>query len=230
MGSMAAYSDQPAEEILRTRLARGEIDEATYRVLAAALQASRPRRPWRPAWFWAAGIVAAVVLLVGVVGPMIANGATLGYVPGISPCNVPALSGTVVNVTLWDMMGGGTMNGGMMGGRMMAVSASPESVPAGEVSFRVVNQGGMLHELVVLPLAAGQAIGTRARPIGYDGKVSETGSLGEASKSCGQGAGNGIAPGATSWVMLQLQPGRYELICNLQGHYAMGMYTELDVS
>jgi len=120
------------------------------------------------------------------------------------------------------------MNGGMMAGRMMAVSASPSSVPAGEVSFRVVNQGGMLHEFVVLPLAAGQTIG--ARPIGYDGKVSETGSLGEASTSCGQGAGNGIAPGATSWVTLQLPPGRYELICNLQGHYAMGMYTELDVS
>jgi uncharacterized cupredoxin-like copper-binding protein len=222
------YSDQPAEEILRTRLARGEIEEATYRGLAAALQASRPGRPWRPAWFWAAGIVAAVVLLVGVVGPMIATGATLGYVPGISPCNVPALSGTVVNVTLWDMMGGGMMNGGMMSGRMMAVSDSPSSVPAGEVPLRVVNQGGMLHELVVLPLAAGQAIGTRA--VGYDGKVSETGSLGEASTSCGQGAGNGIAPSATSWVTLKLQPGRYELICNLQGHYAMGMYAELDVS
>jgi uncharacterized cupredoxin-like copper-binding protein len=225
---MSPYSNQSAEEILRTRLARGEIDEATYRGLAAALQASRPKRPWQPAWFWAGGIVAAVVLLAGVVGPMIANGATLGYVPGISPCNVPALSGTVVNVTLWDMMGGGMMNGGMMSGRMMAVSASPSSVPAGEVSFRVVNQGGMLHELVVLQLAAGQAIG--ARPIGYDGKVSEAGSLGEASRSCGQGAGNGIAPGATSWVTLKLQPGRYELICNLQGHYAMGMYRELDVS
>ena len=220
---MSPYSDQPAEEILRTRLARGEIDEATYRRLAAALQASGPGGPWPPARIWAAGIVAAVVLLVGVVGPMIATGATLGYVPGISPCNVPALSGTAVNVTLWDMMGGG-----MMGGRMMAVSASPSTVPAGEVSFRVVNQGGMVHELVVLPLAAGHAIG--ARPVGYDGKVNETGSLGEASRTCGQGAGNGIAPGATSWVTLQLQPGRYELICNLPGHYAMGMYTEQDVS
>jgi len=130
---MSPYSNQSAEEILRTRLARGEIDEATYRGLAAALRASRPGRPWRPAWFWAGGIVAAVVLLAGVVGPMIVNEAMLGYVPGISPCNVPALSGTVVNVTLWDMMGGGMMNGGMMAGRMMAVSASPSSVPAGEV-------------------------------------------------------------------------------------------------
>ena len=227
MELMPPYSNQTAEEILRTRLARGEIDEAAYRGLAAVLQTSRPVRPWRPAWFWAAGIVAALVLIVGVVGPMIATGATLGYVPGISRCNVPALSGSVVNVTLWDMMGGGMMNGGMMG-RMMAVSASSSSVPAGEVSFRVVNQGDMVHEFLVLPLAAGQAIG--ARPIGYDGKVMETGSLAEASKSCGQGAGNGIAPGATSWVTLQLQPGRYELICNLQGHYAMGMYTELDVT
>ncbi len=59
--------------------------------------------------------------------------------------------------------------------------------------------------------------------------MSEAGSLGEASRSCGEGAGDGIAPGAASWVTLHLAAGRYELICNLPGHYAMGMFTELDV-
>jgi len=62
-----------------------------------------------------------------------------------------------------------------------------------------------------------------------DGRVSEEGSLGEASSSCGEGPGDGIAPGAASWVSLELAPRRYELICNLPGHYAMGMFTELDV-
>jgi hypothetical protein len=32
-----------------------------------------------------------------------------------------------------------------------------------------------------------------------------------------------------SWVTLHLAPGRYELICNLPGHYAAGMFAELDV-
>lgn len=127
------------------------------------------------------------------------------------------------------MMGGGPIGGsGMMADGMMTVSISPSVAPAGEVSFRVVNAGGMIHEFLVLPLPARQAIG--ARPVGFDGKVSETGSVSEASKSCGEGAGDGIVPGATGWVTLQLQAGRYELICNLPGHYAMGMYTELDVT
>lgn len=59
--------------------------------------------------------------------------------------------------------------------------------------------------------------------------MSEAGSLGEASMSCGEGPGDGIAPGAESWVTLHLARGRYELICNLPFHYAMGMFTELDV-
>ena len=41
---------------------------------------------------------------------------------------------------------------------------------------------------------------------------------------------DGIAPGAAGWVTLHLDPGRYELICNLPGHYAAGMYAELDVT
>lgn len=135
-------------------------------------------------------------------------------------CNPPALPGQPVNVVLSDM-------GGMMGGaRMMNVTASPSSVTSGEVPFRVWNAGMMVHELVVLPLPPG---GAGTRPVGSDGRVSEAASLGEASRTCGAGAGDGIAPGATSWATLHLDPGRYELICNLPGHYAAGMFTELDV-
>jgi Sulfocyanin (SoxE) domain len=77
-----------------------------------------------------------------------------------------------------------------------------------------------------MPLPAG---GMGRRPVGADGRVSEEGSLGEASRSCGDWAGEGIAPGAASWVSLDLPTGRYELICNLPGHYAMGMFTGLNV-
>jgi uncharacterized cupredoxin-like copper-binding protein len=60
--------------------------------------------------------------------------------------------------------------------------------------------------------------------------VDETGSLAEASSACGTDSGDGIPPGSASWVTLHLDPGRYELICNLPGHYARAMFTELDVS
>ena len=46
----------------------------------------------------------------------------------------------------------------------------------------------------------------------------------------GQGAGQGIRPGSSGWVTLTLAPGHYELVCNLPGHYAAGMHTELTAS
>ncbi len=147
-------------------------------------------------------------------------------------CHVPALPGNVVNVALMSMGGpmarhGGPMMGDWAGGAMR-VRADRTNVPAGTVSFRVVNAGSLVHELVVLPLAPGAHAGER--PVGTDGRVDETGSLGEASRTCGKGAGDGIEPGSVGWVTLELPAGNYELVCNLPGHYSAGMYTELDVA
>lgn len=183
------------------------------------------------------GVVLITVGLVGIIGSAWAFAARSNDGPGMRPwgpfggarggptCGAPALPGQTVHVILSDM--GGAMGPGMMGSRgMLSVSASPSVVAAGDVSFRVWNAGRMVHELVVLPLSPGGA-GTRS--IGSDDRVSEVGSLGEASRSCGEGTGDGIAPGAASWVTLHLAAGRYELICNLPGHYGMGMFTELNV-
>jgi hypothetical protein len=65
---------------------------------------------------------------------------------------------------------------------------------------------------------------------GSDGKVDETGSLGEASASCAGGAGDGITAHSVGWTTITLQPGRHELVCNLPNHYTDGMYQELDVT
>jgi hypothetical protein len=98
--------------------------------------------------------------------------AHLGGVRGSPTCNPPALPGQTVDVVLSDM--GGMMSGGMMSGaRIMNVAASPSSIPAGDVSFRVWNAGMIVHELVVLPLPAG---GSGTRAVGSDGRVSEAGS------------------------------------------------------
>ena len=87
--------------------------------------------------------------------------------------------------------------------------------------------GWRTHELVVLPLPAGSAAGQRVP--GPDGKVDETGSLGEASANCAAGAGDGVPAGAVSWLTLTLPPGHYELVCNLTNHYADGMHQEFTV-
>lgn len=149
---------------------------------------------------------------------------------GMAPsgqCSAPGLAGEVVDVTLTNMGAGAMMRGSTTGG-MMRVLVDRHQVAAGLVSLRVANTGSLVHELVVLPLAAGQQVGDRA--VGTDNRIDETGSVGEASRTCAAGAGDGIDPGALGWVTLNLSAGRYELFCNLAGHYAAGMYTELTVS
>ena len=124
-------------------------------------------------------------------------------------------------------MMGGPMMGGAARTTMMQVLVTPSTAPAGTVSLRVTNTGVMTHELVVLPLPDGQAVGDRA--VGTDGRVDETGSLGEVSRTCGAGSGDGLASGSAGWTSLQLTAGRYELVCNLTGHYAAGMFALLTV-
>ena len=145
-------------------------------------------------------------------------------------CTVPNLPGTVVNVSVTDMGGpmmrGAGMGGGVRGG-MMRLTADASAVAHGTVSFVATNLGSINHELVILPLPDNQIVGTR--PQSGDGKVDETASIGEASNTCGPGTGDGIAPATSSWTTVTVTPGRYELVCNLPGHYAAGMYTQLTV-
>ena len=141
----------------------------------------------------------------------------------VDTCTPPTnLPGSTINVAVFDM--------GMMMRRAnrMGLSAFPSTVPQGKVNFLVTNMGMRTHEVVVLPLAEGQAVGTRI--VGSDGKVDETGSLGEASNNCGSGSGEGIISGSRGWVTLNLSPGRYELLCNLPNHYSAGMYQEIIVT
>jgi uncharacterized cupredoxin-like copper-binding protein len=157
--------------------------------------------------------------------------------PLASSCRTPSLSGTVVNVALTNMggpmmdQGNGMMSGrgnGIMSGGAMRLTTDHSTIAHGDVSFLAANFGSRSHEMVILRLSDSQIAGTRL--IGDDGKIDEAGSLGEASNTCGAGAGQGIVPGASSWVTVNLAPGRYELVCNLRGHYAAGMYSELTVS
>lgn len=139
------------------------------------------------------------------------------------------VAGSVVEVVAMDMRGRGMMGrvGGYMPGAMF-LRADRVDVPSGVVTLRLYNAGTVIHELVVLPLADGQQIGRLS--VGDGGQVDESASLGEASRSGGEGSGAGIEPGAAGWVTLKLAPGRYEIVCNIKGHYAAGMYTLLVVT
>jgi uncharacterized cupredoxin-like copper-binding protein len=120
------------------------------------------------------------------------------------------------------------MGMGMRSAGRMGLSAFPSTISQGKVNILVTNMGMRTHELVVLPLGQGQSVGTRV--VNADGRVDETGSLGEASKNCGAGSGDGILAGSRGWVTLNLAQGRYELVCNLPNHYSAGMYQEFTVT
>jgi uncharacterized cupredoxin-like copper-binding protein len=152
-----------------------------------------------------------------------------GYRSSARSCRPPAdLPGTRVSVLLGDA-GMSRMTGGVAPtGAHMMLHAWPGRVPAGDVSLAVANRGWRTHELVVLPLAPGAPAGRR--PVGPDGRVSEQGSLGEASRSCGADGGEGIRAGSAGWTTIRLRAGRYELVCNLRHHYADGMHQALVVS
>ncbi|MFI9081202.1 sulfocyanin-like copper-binding protein [Streptomyces sioyaensis] len=200
------------------------------------------RTDWPRGMWLAVGAVAALVLGIATTLLLAATGGFRGGGPATwrgaaVQCSAPSLKGHVVEVTVGDMgpgmMGrpdGGVPNGGPGGHGlgMLWLRATPRAVPAGVVSLRVVNAGVLPHEVVVLPLPAGQTVGERLT--GVDGRVDEAGSVGEASRSCRAGTGDGIVPGAAAWTTVKLQPGRYELVCNFPGHYGAGMYAELDVT
>lgn len=172
-------------------------------------------------------LTALSLVAIAVVGSFVHPGGTR-FISRAARCAAPDLPGPVVSVSLTNM-GGPMMRlpNGMMGGAMrMTVDRS--TVAHGTVSFLVTNGGTVSHELVVLPLPDNQIPGTRQ--LGGDGTIDESGSLGEASNTCAEGTGQGILPGTSSWVTLTLPPGRYELVCNLPGHYAAGMYTQLTVT
>jgi len=141
----------------------------------------------------------------------------------VSHCGPTNPRGTVVHVTLSDH-GGAMMGAGNL--TMVSLVSSPTVASSGSVTFVATNVGALNHEFLVLP-ASPDGVGTR--PVGTDGRIDESSSLGEASTSCGQGVGQGISPGTSSWVTVQLAPGNYELLCDIPWHYANGMFATFDV-
>ncbi len=174
------------------------------------------------------------LLLVGCAS---ANGHSgVGMMNGVSQyhssaltCSAPdSLPGRTVQVTVADIGMTQMMGGTAPKSAHMMLRATPSTEPAGQISLVVSNIGWRTHEVVILPLAEGAAVG-QLTPSSV-GKVSEAGSLGEASSSCARGPGTGVKSGTVGWVTMTLAPGRYELLCNLANHYADGMHRLLVIT
>jgi len=96
-----------------------------------------------------------------------------------------------------------------------AVKADPGTVKAGHNVFAIRNRASMMHELVV--------IRTDLAPnaLSIDGgKAKEEGSVGSVAN---------ISAGVSRKLVLELPAGHYVLICNVPGHYQLGMRAALTV-
>ncbi len=143
--------------------------------------------------------------------------------------SVPAFADATVKVSLRDM--GGTMDmsqnlglgmgmKGDMSKGMMSVSVDQASVPAGKVTFEVVNESKETqHEMLVAPVAS---LDAKLPFVEAEMRVDEeaSGDLGEVSE---------LDPGKSGSLTLDLKPGLYILYCNIPGHYMSGMWTTLEV-
>ena len=99
-----------------------------------------------------------------------------------------------------------------------SISLDPTEVAAGEVKFTITNEGPNTHEFVVVKTD------TAPGDLPVDGElVNEDGIdvIGEAED---------IAPSTSSELVLTLEAGQYAIICNIEGHYAQGMYAGLTVT
>jgi uncharacterized cupredoxin-like copper-binding protein len=101
------------------------------------------------------------------------------------------------------------------------IMSSIVTVPAGAVSFDVHNRGPSTHEFVVFETAQP----ADRMPLGADGlTIDEDSSL---LRHAGEMAEVDI--GQSRQLVLQLAPGTYVLVCNMEGHYLGGMHFSLVV-
>ena len=106
---------------------------------------------------------------------------------------------------------------------MAEFSFAPEVsvVPAGEITFDVVNTGEDVHEMIIFK----SDLDIKSLPPGkVRGEVDED-AIGELI-----GSFEDVQPATAATGTLLLGPGRYILLCNLTNHYAKGMVTTLTVN
>jgi len=130
---------------------------------------------------------------------------------GVLP--VAAGAASMVNVVLQDPSTGS-------GVTKMQIVPTPATVPAGKVTYRIVNESkGLVHEMLLLKAPA-------AGKLPY----SDTAQRVNESKTVKLVDTGDIKPGASVTKTATLKPGKYLMICNQPTHYASGMKTAFNVT
>jgi hypothetical protein len=105
----------------------------------------------------------------------------------------------------------------------------PATIPAGQATLQVTNQGPQAHEFDLLKLATGKSLQDAQTFLNN----SHPGGPPPFTDAGGMGA---LAPGSSAWLKLNLQPGNYVAICFVpdvktgKPHYMLGMMSPFTVA
>jgi uncharacterized cupredoxin-like copper-binding protein len=102
-----------------------------------------------------------------------------------------------------------------------SLKPSVTSVKAGETTFVMKNDGTVPHELVVLK--------TELPPSGLRMRANDPTRADEDTDADNVGEVENSAIGSIVSVTLNLVPGNYVLVCNLEAHYTNGMFAAFKV-
>ncbi|HET9852890.1 MAG TPA: sulfocyanin-like copper-binding protein [Candidatus Limnocylindrales bacterium] len=101
------------------------------------------------------------------------------------------------------------------------IEVSAATAAAGPVTFHVTNSGAQTHEFVVIKTdTAADALPTDDSGAEVDEDASGLTVVDEVED---------LAPGTSADLDVTLDAGKYVLICNVPGHYQLGMHTEFTV-
>jgi len=136
-----------------------------------------------------------------------------------------ALEALTAAVILLPLSGCGADSGTDAGGGIVGVAerdfaiSAPQRVSSGDVVLQVHNRGPDQHELIVARVTGA------GLPFRADGLTIDE----EALQPVEAGALEPGQSGRTRELRLHLAPGRYQLFCNMSGHYLGGMHAVLIV-
>ena len=164
--------------------------------------------------------------------PIVRIGALLGAAVLISACGSGSTTSaptSAANPTPAASSGGGESSAGTGGGGSSIdateseykIEVSATTTDPGDVTFHVTNGGTQPHEFVVIKTDTA----ADALPTDDDGtEVDE-----DAEGLTVVDEVEDLDPGATADLDVTLDAGHYALICNVPGHYQLGMHTDFTV-
>jgi uncharacterized cupredoxin-like copper-binding protein len=155
--------------------------------------------------------------------PLVVAGVIVLALAGCSSSNNSGSTGTTSGgeVTATTATSAGptvvTVVGGEKSSTKYYLTVTPASVKAGPTTITFKNEGTMVHEVVVLKTdtPADQL------KVGANHEVSEDTSVGEDSET---------QPGRSKSTTIDLKPGKYVLVCNIERHYERGMFVAFTVT